>query len=257
MTSKALNLKSTIQFTFAGMLMAIMSSVATIFVLTLEKRVRPKSHEREKPFLADKQKALNFYKVFSAAYDILNPPFYTDEMRSKITALIKGEGAYVLDVGCGTGYTTRGILNGKDICEVVGLDMNPVQLGRAVKNLQLEKARVAIAMGDAEILPFTDETFDAVVSVGAIEYFPSPNRAVKEMTRVCKTGGVVVIGVPEVAWFKKFGLDKFFYTPSILEVKELFAQAGLREEKAGLIGVETVFGTRNYVVVGAGSKIVP
>ena len=86
-------------------------------------------------FLADKQRALNFYRIFSAAYDILNPYLYTDKMRDEIVSQIKiGADLRVLDVGCGTGYTTLGVLNRRDVCEVVGLDMNPVQLNRAPKN---------------------------------------------------------------------------------------------------------------------------
>jgi ubiquinone/menaquinone biosynthesis C-methylase UbiE len=249
------NFENTLRFALASALTGIMSAVVIFFVLAKERQRKNQSaQEPAKAFLADKQKAFSFYRVFSATYDVLNPPFYTDTMRSKIAALIEGEGLLVLDVGCGTGYTTKGILNQKGLCEVVGLDMNPVQLGRAIKNLRGEKARTFLSRGDAENLPFVDETFDVVVSIGAIEYFPNPEQAVKEMTRVAKRGGVVVVGGPEYTWFRKFALHRFFYTPSKAEVEEFFVKAGLEEEKTVLTGVDTAFGTRNYVVVAAGRK---
>jgi len=46
-----------------------------------------------------------------------------------------------VDVGCGTGYTTAGILKRTNVCEVVGVDLNPVQLSKAARNLQAEKPK--------------------------------------------------------------------------------------------------------------------
>ena len=105
------------------------------------KKVRPaRWHSEIGGFLADKQRALNFYRIFSHAYDLLNPYLYTDAMRKEMVSQIKiGTDLRVLDVGCGTGYTTSGVLSRKDVCEVVGLDMNPVQLNKAVKNLRSKK----------------------------------------------------------------------------------------------------------------------
>lgn len=245
----------TLMFTLAGILSAIMSALALGFVWARGKSPEVE-HEglRNLAFLADKQRALSFYRVFSAAYDLLNPYFYTWKMRGEITRLLEGDGLCVLDVGCGTGYTSRGVLQQNGVSEVVGLDMNPVQLGRARWNLLGDKARVTLAEGDAENLPFMNCTFDAVVSVGAIEYFPDPESAVKEMTRVAKLGGIVVVGGPELTWFRKTALDKLFYTPSKEELKTLLAKAGLKDGKVLFTGLNTIFETGSYVVVAFGRK---
>jgi len=249
-------LTNTISFAFATMLAAVISAVALGFVFVGRQGV--KSDERgnsNRALLADKQRALRFYLIFSAAYDILNPSFYTDKMRSNIVSLIEKSNCLdVLDVGCGTGYTTKGILARKNVNQVVGLDMNPVQLGRAAKNLKAERNRAILSRGDAEHLPFRDEAFGTVISVGAIENFAFPELAVSEMVRVTKSGGVVVVGAPELTWFRKVSLDRFLYTPSIEQVKSLLARSGLKEEKDLLTGVNTFFGTRNYVVVAVGRK---
>ena len=160
----------------------------------------------------------------------------------------------MLDVGCGTGYTTAGVLGRGDVCEVVGLDMNPVQLKRAVKNLHLKKARLSISRGDAENLPFIDDSFDAVISVGAIEYFPDPEKVLKELTRVANPNGKVIVCGPESAWFSKFALNRVFYTPSFQEMQRIFHDAGLVEVKSFLTGVNTFFGTASYVVFSVGTK---
>ena len=173
---------SSFLFFLASLLTGFMSLLAFGFVWAKQKDATPDGAQKTQGFLADKQKALNFYRIFSAAYDILNPYLYTDTMRNEMVSQIKiGADLRVLDVGCGTGYTTSGVLSRSDVCEVVGLDMNPVQLNKAVKNLHSKKARLSISRGDAENLPFVDDSFDAVISVGAIEYFPDPERVLKEL----------------------------------------------------------------------------
>jgi SAM-dependent methyltransferase len=242
-------------FFLGSLLTGIVSLVAFGFVWAKQRAEKQSDTQNAEGFLADEQRALNFYRIFSVAYDILNPYFYTDAMRREIVSQLRnGVSLRVLDVGCGTGYTTSGILNREDVCEVVGLDMNPVQLKRAVKNLVSEKDRISISRGDADNLPFIDGSFDAVISIGAIEYFPDPERALKELARVTKPDGTVLVGGPESGWFSKFALNKVFYTPSAEELEGIFRKADLTMVKSHLTGVETFFGTGNYVVFVTGKK---
>ena len=242
-------------FYLASLLTGIVSLVAFGFVWAKQRAEKRCYTQGVEGFLAREQRALNFYRIFSVAYDILNPYFYTDAMRGEIVSQLKnGVKLRVLDVGCGTGYTTSGILNRKDVCQVVGIDINPVQLKRAVENLVSEKRRISISRGDADNLPFIDGSFDAIISVGAIEYFPDPERALKELARVTKSNGTVVVGGPESGWFSKFALSKVFYTPSAEELERIFRQADLNMVKSRLTGVKTFFGTGNYVVFAVGKK---
>jgi ubiquinone/menaquinone biosynthesis C-methylase UbiE len=127
-------------------------------------------------------------------------------------------------------------------------------LRKAARDLRFEKARTSLSRGDAENLPFSDEIFDAVVSVGAVEYFPDPDRALKEMTRVTKHGGKVIVGGQELDWFKKLSLHRVFYTPETQNFKKQFYQAGLQTVNTALTGVNTLFGTNEYVLVVNGTK---
>ncbi len=246
---------SSVLFFFASLLTGFMSFIAFSYVWAKQKGAASDGTQKTQGLLADKQKALNFYRVFSAAYDILNPYLYTDTMRNEMVSQIEmGVDLRVLDVGCGTGYTTSGILGRGDVCEVVGLDMNPVQLNRAVKNLHSKKATLSISRGDAENLPFIDGSFDAVISVGAIEYFPDPEKVLKELARVANPNGKVIVCGPESGWFSKYALNRVFYTPSVKEMNEIFRSAGLVQVKSFLTGVNTFFGTGRYVVFTVGTK---
>jgi SAM-dependent methyltransferase len=75
-----------------------------------------------------------------------------------------------------------------------GVDIAPdvVQEARAV----LKNHRPGFAMGDVRALPFGDDSFDLIYSMGTIEHFPEFYQAVKEIFRVLKPGGTAIIGVP-------------------------------------------------------------
>jgi MPBQ/MSBQ methyltransferase len=141
-----------------------------------------------------KREAYWFYRFLSLGYDRwVNPLFWTPAMREQAldTARLDDPGLLTLDVGAGTGFTTEGIVKRIDPANVTMLDQSPHQLERA-------RAKPALAactkvIGDAEDLPFPDDTFDRVVSAGSIEYWPDPQRGISEMYRVAKPGGVVAM----------------------------------------------------------------
>jgi ubiquinone/menaquinone biosynthesis C-methylase UbiE len=246
-------LVNSLLFIAAGLLLGVVSSIA--FVLAAKEKVRKQLGEDAHAFLADKKRALVFYNVLSSVYDILNPHLYTFSMREKITNLLNcGEELQVLDAGCGTGYTTKGILKLHNLNQVVGVDQNHRQLQKASKNLQLEKTKTSLSRGDIENLPFNDETFDVVVSVGAVEYFPEPERALREMMRVTRHNGKLIVGGPEFDWFKQFFLHRIFYTPAVQDFRNMFSKIGLQNVRIILTGVNTLFGTNKYVLVAMGTK---
>jgi len=225
------------------------------FMLANKEGIKKRQGDEQKPFLANKKRALAYYNVLSSVYDVLNPHLYTFLIREEIIKLLNSEtGLRVLDVGCGTGYTTRGILQLLNPSEVVGVDQNYKQLMKATKNLCFEKTKISLTRGEVENLPFSGETFDAVVSVGAVEYFPDLDKALREITRVTKHGGKVVVGGPAFDWFKKVSLHRIFYTPEAQHFEKEFYRVGLESVTTKLMGVNTFFGTDHYVLVGVGTR---
>ena len=61
-------------------------------------------------------------------------------------------------------------------------------------------ARVALRQGDAGSLPWPDDSFDLVVSLEALEFFPRPRRALAEMSRVLKPGGALIVSKYPDLW---------------------------------------------------------
>jgi demethylmenaquinone methyltransferase/2-methoxy-6-polyprenyl-1,4-benzoquinol methylase len=144
--------------------------------------------------LEDKSRARLFYKYLSKVYDTVNPFIWNEEMRDEALAMLDiEEGDRVLDVGCGTGFATEGLLEHTQ--NVHGLDQSVHQLAKAWAKFGKHDP-VSFYRGDAERLPFEDDSFDVVWSSGSIEYWPNPVATLRDMRRVVKPGGQVLVVGP-------------------------------------------------------------
>lgn len=95
-------------------------------------------------------------------------------------------GKNILEVACGEGTKLRGLTAKKR----TGLDISSTAIERA--KTKLDEAIV----GNAESLPFKNNSFDAVLSFFSLEHFEHPEKVLAEMIRVVKVGGEIVILTP-------------------------------------------------------------
>ncbi|NUS63308.1 MAG: methyltransferase domain-containing protein [Saccharothrix sp.] len=112
-----------------------------------------------------------------------------------------------VDVGCGTGALTKGVLEVAQPAEVVGVD--PSEGFLATAKHRVADPRAGFQVGDARSLPLPDRAFDAVVSGLALNFVPDPVRAVAEFTRVAAPGGVVAAYVWDYA--EGMAITRFFW----------------------------------------------
>ena len=155
-----------------------------------------------------------------------------------VFSMLRSRGGKALDLGCGTGnYTLELKRRGFD---VIGLDASEgmLEIARS-KGLECVK-------GDAYSLPFPDESFNLVLSVTMFEFIHEPEKVLREIHRVLKPGGEVLIGTMNgrSSWFLFKRLKSLFvetayryarfYTPGELET--LLRNTGFAEvESAGVI----------------------
>ncbi|MEU0350911.1 class I SAM-dependent methyltransferase [Streptomyces sp. NPDC006237] len=102
-------------------------------------------------------------------------------------------GAHVAEIGCGSGYGTRLILDVFGAATVDAVDLDPAMIERARRRLTRHSGRVRFAVGDATDLRAAfdadDGTYDAVFDFGIIHHIPAWRGAVAEAARVLKPGG--------------------------------------------------------------------
>lgn len=100
-------------------------------------------------------------------------------------------GSAVLDVPCGGGLVFAALSPGHGL-DYTALDFSPVMLERAGRRQeQLGLEGIRFHQGDVGALPFGDGTFDLCLTYNGIHCFPDPRRAVHELARVLKPGGVL------------------------------------------------------------------
>jgi SAM-dependent methyltransferase len=101
-------------------------------------------------------------------------------------------GARVLDVPCGGGVALRGLRPGQRV-DYVAADISQRMLDRTSTSAREHGVadQVTTQLADVEELPFEDQSFDLVVSFTGLHCFPDPARAVVELARVLKVGGVI------------------------------------------------------------------
>lgn len=99
------------------------------------------------------------------------------------------DGSKVLDVGCNSGEFIK-LLQDKKKCEVTGVDVSDEVLNIA------RKKGLYVINNDAEALSFPDNSFDVVVLMEVLVHLHNPGKALKEIKRVLKPGGMLLGSVP-------------------------------------------------------------
>jgi ubiquinone/menaquinone biosynthesis C-methylase UbiE len=99
-------------------------------------------------------------------------------------------GGTALEIGCGRGEGVRLIIDKFGAERVVGIDLDPAQIGRAQATLGAQRpGRAEFQVGDAAHLEFPDQSFDAVFDFGVLHHVPRWRDAIGEIARVLRPGG--------------------------------------------------------------------
>lgn len=101
-------------------------------------------------------------------------------------------GLDVLDVGCGDGVLATKLAAAG--AHVTGLDATPAMLAAAGERAARAGASLTLLHGDAEHLPFHDDSFDIIVSVATLCFTKDTTGPLRKMTRCLRPGGRVVLG---------------------------------------------------------------
>lgn len=167
-------------------------------------------------------------------------PMY-DVIVNEIQKLKSGK---ILDVGCGNGNLFTLLPSGK--YELFGVDFSENMIAEAKKKCG-QKATFSVA--DAEKLPFDSDSFDIIVCNASFHHYVHPDRVLKEMHRVLKDGGEVLIGDPYMPAFvrqimnvlTKFSDSGDYHFYGLVEMKRLFNENGFNPVSSTRTGNHTAF----------------
>ncbi|MCD6538441.1 methyltransferase domain-containing protein [Candidatus Bathyarchaeota archaeon] len=117
------------------------------------------------------------------------------------------DGGRILDVGTGSGFLAIGFAKKMRSGEVVGIDIwmpfgGGTSMRNAIRNAEIEGVsdKVSFRVADARRIPYPNDYFDRVVASFVIHIIRGWERAVGEMVRVLKPGGVFAVLEPRTGW---------------------------------------------------------
>ena len=173
------------------------------------------------------QSAEEYYR----SYEENSPGGYALRVRrEKVLKLFDQPGGKVVDVGCGPAVMTQAMLERG--CSFWGVDPSPRMIEISRKLFQ-ENERVHFLPGDAMHMNFPDGQFDAVLCMGVIDALHDRHQAVREMLRVLKPGGTLIVSFTNFSspysWWKLY----VFY-PAVSVLKRIRATAAVRSRRQGL-----------------------
>jgi len=157
-----------------------------------------------------KRKVMQRYDITSEMYD----ERYEEEQRRKYCKALQNidaKGMIVLDLGCGSGLFFNEIAGKAE--SVIGVDVSIKLLHKAKEKADVH-GNISVLQADADHLPFREGSFDGTFAYTVFQNMPRPKETLKELRRVSKgKGKIVVTGLK-----KAFSLDAFI---DILEDSEM------------------------------------
>ena len=141
------------------------------------------------------------------------PPEWNEENLERILKFcsdkIQGR---VLDVGCGDGFFTAKILQRFNLKNVYGLDIS----SKAVDLARLKHPEIKFQQGALNHIPEETNSIDSVTMIEVIEHLVDIEGTLKELFRVMKPGGILLIATTDFNWLKQviiaiFFFEKYFY----------------------------------------------
>jgi len=154
----------------------------------------------------------------------------------------------LLEVGCGRGQFAVWLSKQKPNFEIIGLDFSEAAINLATQRAMAERAGVKFMQGDAQALPYADDSFDILVSCECLEHVPNPSKMAREIARVLKPGGRFLLTTENyfngmlLAWLMSWVRGQSFNSGSGVQPREnffVFWMVSGYLRKAGLIVAQT------------------
>lgn len=139
----------------------------------------------------EKRQVVRAYELYAPVYDFIFDWIFAPGRAAAIKYLGITRGESVLEVGIGTGLNLP--LYSAD-CHLTGIDLSQEMLDKAVERVEtLAMPTVRLKVMDATSMDFGDNEFDKAVATYTISAVPDPVAVLREMRRVVKPGGTIVL----------------------------------------------------------------
>lgn len=138
-----------------------------------------------------------FWQCYAYVYDLVSFIPQYKKMLGKISQELNiKDSDKILDAGCGTGNLSYFLKKNNNRAEIIGIDISTSMLARAkAKNKGADTKFIFFDMNKP--LPFKAKTFDKIVAINSIYSVSNPKSTIRELFRVLKQNGVIIIVNPK------------------------------------------------------------
>jgi len=177
-----------------------------------------------------------YFEKVASQWDQMRKNFFSDNVRDEaIAAANVKAGQLAADIGAGTGFIAEALVQ-KGL-KVIAVDQSLAMLEEMKKKLSRFDT-IDYRIGGSDNLPIPDETIDTIFSNMYLHHVKSPQVAIKEMVRVLKTGGKIVItdmDVHEYEFLKEEHND-WWLGFKREDIRKWFSEAGLQNVQIDCVG---------------------
>lgn len=170
-----------------------------------------------------------YFNQVAHQWDEMRARFFSESVREKAFSIAEvQEGKIAADIGAGTGFITEGLV--RKGLQVIAVDQSEAILAEMNKKLA-QYDGIDYRIGEAESLPISDKAVDYVFANMCLHHVESPLKAIKEMVRILKPGGKLVITDLDEHTFEflKYEHHDRWMGFKREDIRKWFIEAGLKE----------------------------
>jgi ubiquinone/menaquinone biosynthesis C-methylase UbiE len=178
----------------------------------------------------------NYFDQVAQQWDTMRKSFFAEAVREKALGVADVQpGRLAADIGAGTGFITEGLIH-KGL-RVIAVDQSEAMLAE-MKSKFDESDRIDYRVGETESLAIPDETVDYVFANMFLHHVESPPKAIKELARILKPEGKLVITDLDEHTFEFLRTEQHDRWMGFgrEDVQQWFIEAGLREVSVDCVG---------------------
>jgi ubiquinone/menaquinone biosynthesis C-methylase UbiE len=189
--------------------------------------------------LQTKSETKAFYNKIAGVYDLLAERSEQPMRGVALEMLAPAPGEHLLEIGFGTGHVLVKLAQAVGPTgQVFGIDISENMLAQARELLQKEGLidRVTLACGDAEDLPYPDDSLDGIFMCFTLELFDTPDipRVLAQCQRVLRPGGRIVVAAVSKEGRQGLVLRAFEWThrhfPNLLDCRPIHARQAVEDQ---------------------------
>ena len=177
-----------------------------------------------------------YFETIATEWDKKRTSFFSERVREKAFSKVNiHQDTIIADLGCGTGFISEGLVNKK--VQIIAIDQSEAML-EVMKQKFSNYSNISYFTGSSGALPVVSDSVDIVFANMYLHHTPDPFDAIKEVFRILKSNGSLIITDLDEHDFKFLATEQYdiWMGFSRTDIENWFVKAGFKEVSVSCIG---------------------